>query len=62
GVRKKAHVIQEHNVTPHLLSRGGYRKLEQIMMMEKEKTRFASSSYASSLDPPSPPSCHEKWK
>ncbi|CAJ1957591.1 unnamed protein product, partial [Sphenostylis stenocarpa] len=59
---KKAQDIQAHNVTPHLLSRGGYRKLEQTMMIEKEKTRYVSSSYALSLDPPSPPSCHEKWK
>ncbi|CAJ1957539.1 unnamed protein product, partial [Sphenostylis stenocarpa] len=62
GVRKKVQAIQAYNVTHHLLSCGGYRKFEQTMMMEKEKAQTASLSDASSLDSPSLPSCHKKWK
>jgi len=51
-------------VTPHLLSRAGYRKLEQTLVNEKEKSR-QTTTYENDTrvsEPPSPPTRHQKWK
>ena len=48
-----------------MLSRGGYQKLEQNMISEKMKARGGSgddNGSADLIEPPSPPSRHEKWK
>jgi len=37
--RKKAQSISAQNKNPHILSRGGYRKLEEKIMSEKKKFR-----------------------
>ncbi|XP_068497787.1 uncharacterized protein [Phaseolus vulgaris] len=64
-VRNKAKANQAHNDTPHLLSRGGYKLLEQRMLEEKIKARSTSIEEMNSVDslrPPSPPLRHEMWK
>ncbi|XP_068503686.1 uncharacterized protein [Phaseolus vulgaris] len=64
-VRNKAKANQAHNDTPHLLSRGGYKLLEQKMLEEKIKARYTSIEEMNSVDslrPPSPPLRHEMWK
>jgi len=49
---------------PHVLSRLGYRKLEQSLMVEKEQSRqgIGSNIYTGVTSPPSPPLRHVKWK
>jgi len=37
--RKKAQSISAQNKNPHILSRGGYRKLEEKIVTEKKKSR-----------------------
>ena len=59
--RKKAQSISAQNTNPHILSRGGYRKLEEKIMTEKKKSRHLPSK-GEDIEPPSPPSRHEKWK
>ena len=54
--RKKA-----QNKNLHILSRGGYRKLEEKIMTEKKKSRPPPSE-GEDTEPPSPPSRHQKWK
>ena len=56
-VRKKDQGIEAQNVTPHLLSHGGYYKLEQTMIKEKEKARstITSKNDIEVSEPPSPP-------
>ncbi|XP_019161861.1 PREDICTED: uncharacterized protein LOC109158406 [Ipomoea nil] len=62
--RKKHQEIQSKNVHPHHLARGGYKRLQKIMMDEKmkEQEEDASSDPSSIVSPPSPPARHEKWK
>ncbi|CAI8602272.1 unnamed protein product [Vicia faba] len=48
------------NVYPHVLSRGGYRLLEEKIMKEKSSSR--DNSTLDDNDSPSPPSRHELWK
>ena len=53
------------NVTPHVLSRSGYRKLEQSLMVENEQSRQGMSCEnveTGVTSPPSPPFRHVKWK
>jgi len=59
--RKKAQSISAQNKNPHILSRGGYRKLEEKIMTEKKKSRPPPSE-GEDTEPPSPPSRHQKWK
>jgi len=59
--RKKAQSIIAQNKNPRILSRGGYRKLKEKIMSEKKKFRPPPSE-GEDIEPPSPPSCHEKWK
>ena len=59
--RKKAQSISAQNRNPHILSRGGYKKLEEKIMSEKKKYRPPPSE-GEDPQPPSPPSRHEKWK
>ena len=59
--RKKAQSISAQNTNPHILSRGGYRKLEEKIMTEKKKSRPPPSE-GEDTKPPSPPSRHQKWK
>jgi len=59
--RTKAQAISAQNKNPHLLSRGGYRKLEEKILTEKEESRPPPSEDDFPA-PPSPPSCHQKWK
>jgi len=52
-------------VTPHLLSRGGYKMLEQKLVEQNIRAHSASikeGNNVDSLNPQSPPSRHEKWK
>jgi len=46
------------------MSRSGYNKFEQSLMMEKEQSRVGTASEIDTgvSEPPSPSSCHEKWK
>ena len=37
--RKKAQSISAQNKNPHILSRGGYRKLEEKIMLEKKNSK-----------------------
>ena len=60
-IRTKAQAISKKNKNPHILSRGGYRKLEEKILKEKEKSRPPPSE-DDCLAPPSPPSRHQKWK
>lgn len=48
------------NLYPHVLSRGGYRLLEEKIMKEKSSSR--DNSTLDDNDSPSPPSRHELWK
>jgi len=53
------------NLTPHVMSRSGYRKLEQTLMVEKEKSQQGTLSEnveTGVTSPPSPPFRHVKWK
>jgi len=53
------------NVTLHVLSRLGYRKLEQALMVEKEQSKQGTSSENVEIEvtsSPSPPFGHVKWK
>jgi len=59
--RKKAQSISAQNKNPYILSRGGYRKLEEKIMSEKKKSRPPPSE-GEDTEPPSPPSRHQKWK
>jgi len=64
GCKKKAQDITSKNVTPHLMSRSGYRKLEESFLNEEEQSK---QGIASEIDigfskPPSPPTRHQKWK
>jgi len=45
----------------YILSRGGYRKLEEKIMSKKKKSRSPPSE-GEDIEPPSPPSHHQKWK
>ncbi|XP_052728648.1 uncharacterized protein LOC128195389 [Vigna angularis] len=60
--RSKAQGISAQNKNPHLLSRGGYRKLEEKIMKQKSDSRLPLSEGDDPLPPPSPPSRHDKWK
>jgi len=47
------------------MSRSGYRKLEQALMVEKEQTKQGTLSEnveTGVISPPSPPFRHVKWK
>jgi len=47
------------------MSRSGYRKLEQALMVEKEQSKQGTSSEnveTGVTSPPSPPFRHVKWK
>ena len=59
--RKKAQSMSAQNKNPHILSRGGYRKLEEKIMTKKKKSRPPPSE-GEDTEPPSPPSGHQKWK
>jgi len=59
--RTKARAISKQNKNPHVLSYGEYRKLEEKILKEKEKSR-PSPSEDDCLAPPSPSSHHQKWK
>jgi len=65
-VWKKAHVIQNQNTVPHVLSRGGYEYLEQNLMVEKTKKKLEEAAQSEStegvIDPSSPIKRHVKWK
>jgi len=53
------------NVTLHVLSRSGYRKLEQSLMVENNQSRQGTLSEnveTGVTSPPSPTFRHEKWK
>jgi len=55
--RTKPQGISAQNKNSHLLSRGGYRKLEEKILMRKK--RFRPPSFEGDcLKPPSPPSRH----
>jgi len=41
--RTKAQAISAQNKNPHILSRGGYKNLEEKILMEKEKSRSPPS-------------------
>ncbi|KOM25044.1 hypothetical protein LR48_Vigan46s000600 [Vigna angularis] len=60
--RSKAQGISAQNKNPHLLSRGGYRKLEEKIMKQKSDSRLPLSEGGDPPPPPSPPSRHDKWK
>jgi len=47
-----------HNETPHLLSRGGYKKLEQKLVKQKIKEHFVSIEEGNNVDSLNPPSHH----
>ncbi|KOM39876.1 hypothetical protein LR48_Vigan04g007400 [Vigna angularis] len=61
AIRCKAQGTSAHNKNPHLLSRGGYRKLEEKIVKQKADA-IPPSQGGSPPQPPSPPSRHEKWK
>ncbi|CAA0819516.1 Unknown protein [Striga hermonthica] len=62
-IRKKAQESQSYNLSPHILSRGGYDLLMQKIMDEKYRARKeASTNLSEFIPPPSPPSRHELWK
>ncbi|XP_068503674.1 uncharacterized protein [Phaseolus vulgaris] len=62
--RKKAQEIALKNLTPHVMSRSGYRKLEQTLMVEKEKSQQGtySENVETGVTSPPPPFRHGKWK
>ena len=52
------------NLTPHVMSRSGYKKLEQTLIVEKEKSQQGTLSEnveTGVTPPPSPPFRHVKW-
>ncbi|WVZ25824.1 hypothetical protein V8G54_004368 [Vigna mungo] len=55
--RKVAQDLQKKNLHPHRLSRGGYDRLEEIMIREASSLATGDQS-----DLISPPPRHEKWK
>jgi len=59
--KKKAQSKSAQNKNLHILSRGGYRKLEEKIMSEKKKSRPPPSE-GKEIEPPSPRSRHQKWK
>ena len=59
--KKKAQSISAQNKNPHILSRGGYRKLEEKIMSEKKKSRPPPSK-GEDTKPLLPSSRHQKWK
>jgi len=63
-VWKKARAIQKQNISPHVLSRGGYEFLENKLMEEKKKKQLEevakSGSIDTIIDPPSPIRRHMK--
>ncbi|CAA0824221.1 Unknown protein [Striga hermonthica] len=62
-IRKKAQESQSYNLSPHILSRGGYDLLMQKIMDEKYRARKEASTDPSEIiPPPSPSSRHELWK
>ncbi|WVZ16703.1 hypothetical protein V8G54_009685 [Vigna mungo] len=60
AIRSKAQETSVQNKNPHLLSRGGYRKLEEKILKQKANAR--SPSKGGSPQPPFSHSRHEKWK
>ncbi|KAL6538136.1 hypothetical protein OROGR_012124 [Orobanche gracilis] len=63
--RSKAQEIQKLNTCPHIMSRGGYDLLDEKIMTEKLKKRQEEASQSGSdavVDPPSPPTRHQRWK
>ncbi|KAH1256687.1 hypothetical protein GmHk_03G006795 [Glycine max] len=65
-VRKKAQSIQKQNTAPHVLSRGGYKYLEQKLLAENTKKKLEEAAQSGSIDgvidPSSPVRRHVKWK
>ena len=57
---RKLKLSKKKNVTPHILSRGGYDLLEKRMMEEKLKKQMDIAAAEEVPSPPSPPSRHEK--
>ncbi|KAH1261974.1 hypothetical protein GmHk_02G004697 [Glycine max] len=57
-VQKKAQAIQKQNTSPHVLSRRGYKHLENKLMDEKRKKKLEEVAQSRStntvIDPPSP--------
>jgi len=49
--KKKAQIISAQNKNPHIVSRGGYRKLEEKIMSEKKKSRSPPSE-GEDIEPP----------
>ncbi|XP_019195859.1 PREDICTED: uncharacterized protein LOC109189702 [Ipomoea nil] len=64
ATRKKYQDIQAKNIHPHLLARGGYKRLEKMMMDEKlkEQQALADADPSYTMSPPSPIRRVEKWK
>ncbi|KOM54862.1 hypothetical protein LR48_Vigan10g075400 [Vigna angularis] len=58
-IRSKAQGISSQNKTPHLLSRGGYKKFEEKIMKQKSDSRLSLSEGGDPPPPPSPPSRHK---
>ena len=58
---KKGSKYKCSNKNSHILSLGGYRKLEEKIMSEKKKSSPPPSE-GEDIEPPSPPSHHQKWK
>ncbi|KAL6550421.1 hypothetical protein OROMI_020909 [Orobanche minor] len=53
------------NTCPHVMSRGGYDLVDEKIMTEKLNKRQEEASQSGSdavVDPPSPPSRHQRWK
>ena len=65
-MQKKAQAIQKQNTSPHVLSRRGYKHLENKLMDEKRKKKLEEVAQSRStntvIDPPSPIRWHVKWK
>ncbi|KAL5165707.1 hypothetical protein HKD37_18G050789 [Glycine soja] len=49
-VRKKAQAIVKQNISPHVLSRGGYEYLEQKLMAEKTKKKLEKATKSGSTE------------
>ncbi|KAH1198495.1 hypothetical protein GmHk_18G052063 [Glycine max] len=49
-VRKKAQAIMKQNISPHVLSRGGYEYLEQKLMAEKTKKKLEKATKSGSTE------------
>ncbi|KAL6532811.1 hypothetical protein OROGR_013771 [Orobanche gracilis] len=63
--RKKAQDIQKLNTAPHIMSRGGYDWLEEKIIEKKLKQRQVEAKQSGNdtiVDPPSPPTRHQKYK